>query len=188
MSTTTNDPFSNHKLCGFLSTVLTVTPQHQNDTRFNDRCEFFNDNNAIAFRTQNGVVLNPIIDSTQCGESSNLSSSARKVKKVGMVNGSFSVVNQLHALVLRKCLDIDAHVLCVAEVDSRVRVVVIVDVYLPVLVWSSGWQFPKSGSVAGAVFRHLRFVSVLFGLIFVLEFYDVCTTNTNTDTSTPILF
>lgn len=151
MSTTTNDPFSNHKLCGFLSTVLTVTPPHQNDTRFNDRCEFFNDNNTVAFRTQNGVVLNPIIDSTQCGESS----SAKKVKKVGMVNGSFSVVNQLHALVLRKCLDIDARVLCVVEVDSRVRVVVIVDVYLPVLVWSSGWQFPKSGSVAGAVFRHL---------------------------------
>jgi hypothetical protein len=43
------------------------------------------------------------------------------------------------------------------EVEARVRVVVLVDVYLPVQVWS-GWQFPKSGSVAGAVFRHLRLV------------------------------
>jgi len=112
-----------------------------------------------------------------------------------MVNGSFSVVNQLHALVLRKCLDIDARVLCVVEVDSRVRVVVMVDVYLPVLVWSSGWQFPKSGSVAGAVFRHLRFVYVLLvlfrfwnSMMFVCVTEIVCTTNTNTDTSTVILF
>jgi len=112
-----------------------------------------------------------------------------------MVNGSFSVVNQLHALVLRKCLDIDARVLCVVEVDSRVRVVVMVDVYLPVLVWCSGWQFPKSGSVAGAVFRHLRFVYVLLvlfrfwnSMMFVCVTEIVCTTNTNTDTSTVILF
>ncbi|CAJ2638828.1 unnamed protein product [Trifolium pratense] len=141
----TNDSFSNHKLCGFLSTVL--TSQHFNDAQFNDRCEIFNDGDTIAFRTQNGVVLSPIIDSIQCG-------SPNGKKKVGMVKGSFSVVHQLHALVVRKCLDIDARVLCVVEVEARVRVVVLVDVYLPVQVWS-GWQFPKSGSVAGAVFRHL---------------------------------
>jgi hypothetical protein len=51
------------------------------------------------------------------------------------------------------------------EVEARVRVVVLVDVYLPVQVWS-GWQFPKSGSVAGAVFRHLRLVS--FDLLFFM--------------------
>lgn len=68
-------------------------------------------------------------------------------------------MNQLYALVVRKCLEIDARVLCVVEVLDRVRVVVIVDVYLPVQVWC-GWQFPKSGSVAGAVFRHLRFAFV----------------------------
>jgi hypothetical protein len=144
----TNDSFSNHKLCGFLSTVL--TSHHFNDAQFNDRCEIFNDGNTIAFRTQNGVVLSPIVDSVQCG-------SPNGKKKVGMVKGSFSVVHQLHALVVRKCLDIDARVLYVVEIEARVRVVVLVDVYLPVQVWS-GWQFPKSGSVAGAVFRHLRLV------------------------------
>ncbi|MCI79189.1 F-box protein, partial [Trifolium medium] len=55
----TNDSFSNHKLCGFLSTVL--TSHHFNDAQFNDRCEIFNDGNTIAFRTQNGVVLSPIV-------------------------------------------------------------------------------------------------------------------------------
>jgi hypothetical protein len=50
------------------------------------------------------------------------------------------------------------------EVEARVRVVVLVDVYLPVQVWS-GWQFPKSGSAAGAVFCHLRLV--WFDLLFL---------------------
>ncbi|KAI5410847.1 F-box protein At3g54460 [Lathyrus oleraceus] len=148
MSTT--DSIPNHKLCGFLSTVLTLIPNHNsNDARFNDRCEIFNDGTSTGFCTQNGVVLIPIADSEEC------KSPKGKRKKIGTVNGSFSVVHQLHALVVRRCLEIDARVLCVVEVLDRVRVVVLVDVYLPVRVWS-GWQFPKSGSVAGAVFRHLR--------------------------------
>ncbi|XP_012567307.1 F-box protein At3g54460 [Cicer arietinum] len=147
----TNDSLSDHKLCGFLYAVLILKPSHprENDTRFNDRCEIFNDGKTFGFRTQNGVVLSPIVDSAECDNSK-----GKKVKKVGMVNGSFSVVHQLHALVVRKCLNIDARVVCVVEETSRVRVVVLVDVYLPIQVWT-GWQFPKSGSVAGAVFRHL---------------------------------
>lgn len=152
MSTT--DSIPNHKLCGFLSTVLTLIPNHNsNDARFNDRCEIFNDGTSTGFCTQNGVVLIPIADLEEC------KSPKGKRKKIGTVNGSFSVVHQLHALVVRRCLEIDARVLCVVEVLDRVRVVVLVDVYLPVRVWS-GWQFPKSGSVAGAVFRHLRFAFV----------------------------
>lgn len=152
----TNDSLSDHKLCGFLYAVLILKPSHprENDTRFNDRCEIFNDGKTFGFRTQNGVVLSPIVDSAECDNSK-----GKKVKKVGMVNGSFSVVHQLHALVVRKCLNIDARVVCVVEETSRVRVVVLVDVYLPIQVWT-GWQFPKSGSVAGAVFRHLRFAFI----------------------------
>jgi hypothetical protein len=83
-----------------------------------------------------------------------------------MVNGSVSVVHQIRALVMHKCVKILARVLHVAESEGEVvevRVVVLVDVYLPVSVWSGG-QFPKSGPIAGSLFRHLRFV--FLGFIF----------------------
>ncbi|KAK4414546.1 F-box protein [Sesamum alatum] len=41
------------------------------------------------------------------------------------------------------------------ECGSReVRAVVLVDVYLPIALWS-GWQFPRSSSIAAALFKHL---------------------------------
>ncbi|KAG2372532.1 F-box protein [Vigna angularis] len=57
---------------------------------------------------------------------------------------------KLHAMVTRKCAKVDARVVCV----ESPRVVLLVDVYLPIQVWS-GWQFPRSGAVAAAIFRHL---------------------------------
>ena len=73
--------------------------------------------------------------------------------------GSISVVHHIHALVMNKCLKVDA-LLVRVEADGGggggdVRAVLLVDVYLPIQLWC-GWQFPKSGSVAGALFRHLR--------------------------------
>lgn len=138
----TDNPFSDHKLCGFLCAVLSATEP----PALGDRCEFFSDAGDIALRTQNGVVLGPL-DSLQCGSSG---TKTKRTTKIGMVNGSFSVLRQLHATVTRKCTKIDARVI---SVDVP-RVVVLVDVYLPVQVWT-GWQFPKSGPVAGAVLRHL---------------------------------
>lgn len=157
-----DDSLADHKFCGFLCAVLTLTPSQRHDDgnndhpRFSERCEIFSDGARVGFRTQNGVVLGPVV-SAECE-----SSRAKRTRKVGTVNGSISVVHQLHALVTRKCLKIDARVVCV-EVP---RVVVLVDVYLPIQLWS-GWQFPRSGSVAGAVFRHLRFASVA---VFALGF------------------
>ncbi|KAJ7982316.1 F-box protein [Quillaja saponaria] len=85
-------------------------------------------------------------------------SGKRKSRSLGLVNGSISVVHQLHALENRKCLKIDARVLQVEVGGSggheEARAVLLVDVYLPIEVWC-GWQFPKSGSVAGALFGHL---------------------------------
>lgn len=79
-----------------------------------------------------------------------------------MVHGSLSVVHQLHKLVMQKCLRIVARVVEVVDRgggddndDDEVRVVVLVDVYLPIALWS-GWQFPKSGPAAAALFRHVR--------------------------------
>ncbi|CAI0461886.1 unnamed protein product [Linum tenue] len=92
------------------------------------------------------------------GKSSrNVSGKKRKVVRgIGMVNGSLSVVHQIHALVTHKCIKTQARVLQseVREIGGEERLVVLVDVYLPSEVWS-GWQFPKSGPIAGALFRHL---------------------------------
>ncbi|TQE04725.1 hypothetical protein C1H46_009708 [Malus baccata] len=79
----------------------------------------------------------------------------RSRRSIGLVLGSISVVHQLHALVMNKCLRIDARLVRVEAEDSgEVRVVVLVDVYL-LIAMLAGWQFPRSGSVAGALFRHL---------------------------------
>ncbi|RDY07200.1 F-box protein, partial [Mucuna pruriens] len=153
----TDISFADHKLCGFLCAVLTVAERGDDDPAFAERCEIFSDAGVLGFRTQTGVVLSPL-DSSQCGGGG---SKTKRTKKIGMVNGSVSVVHQLHAMVTRKCTKIDARVVCV-EVP---RVVLLVDVYLPIRVWS-GWQFPRSGSVAGAVFRHLRFASSYLGILF----------------------
>ncbi|CAL0308642.1 unnamed protein product [Lupinus luteus] len=181
----TGDSFSDHKLCGYLCAVLTVTPSQPNPSAiplFNESCEILSGNGAeLGFRSQNGIVLspvdsslpNPTADLEQCDDSGGASSKhngctvmpsssrVRKMRKIGMVNGSMSVIHQIHALVSRNCLKIDARVLWVearqcdiGEARTRARAVVLVDVYLPVDVWS-GWQFPRLKSTAGAIFRHL---------------------------------
>lgn len=79
-----------------------------------------------------------------------------------MVHGSISVVHQLHVLVAHNCLRILARIVHVSPRESEgeggsreIRAVVLVDVYLPVDLWS-GWQFPKSSSIAAALSKHLR--------------------------------
>ena len=162
--------FPDHKLCGYLCTVLTVnSPPSAETLRFKKtRCEIFGDGLYVGFRSPNGVVLS-VLDSAaepeQC-ESKNgvgaVVSSGKKrkkrVRKIGQVHGSISVVHQLQALVSHKCVKIDARVVCVFGPESEsaeARAVVLVDVYLPIAVLS-GWQFPRSGSIAAALFRHLR--------------------------------
>ncbi|GFZ02590.1 hypothetical protein Acr_15g0011980 [Actinidia rufa] len=64
-----------------------------------------------------------------------------------MVQGSVSVVHQIHALGMSKCLKLIARVIRVVEDDcGEVRVVVLVDMYLPIGLWF-GWQFPNSGQL-----------------------------------------
>ncbi|KAL2337165.1 hypothetical protein Fmac_011611 [Flemingia macrophylla] len=136
--------FADLKLCGFLCAVLRVNNRREDAPGFGDRCEIFGEGGEVGFRTQSGVVLGPL-DSPASG-----GSKSKRTKNIGMVNGSVSVVHQLHAMVNRKCTEIDARVVCV----EAPRVVLLVDVYLPIQVWS-GWQFPRSAAVAAAVFRHL---------------------------------
>uniref|UniRef100_A0A1J3IM21 F-box protein n=1 Tax=Noccaea caerulescens TaxID=107243 RepID=A0A1J3IM21_NOCCA len=80
----------------------------------------------------------------------------KKVRSLGMVNGSISVVQQLHALVANRCLKIICRVVKADkdENNGEERAVVLVDVFLPVTLWS-GWQFPKCHATAAALFKHL---------------------------------
>lgn len=79
-------------------------------------------------------------------------------------------------LVMHRCLSVDARVIGVSlrqcDDGEEVRIVVLVDVYLPIALWS-GWQFPKSGSAAVALLKHLRFVfAVKFRQNFLVFEFD----------------
>ncbi|XP_030489447.2 F-box protein At3g54460 [Cannabis sativa] len=160
--------FPNHKLCGYLCTVLTSShPSPPLGTRFH----ILRHDSHLVFRSDD-VVLSPV-DSPEtklsgseesCGTPVGMGKRKRK-RSIGMVNGSMSIVEQIYALLTNKCLQIDARMVWAEEfngvstsnstsVAGEVRVVLLVDVYLPIEFWS-GWQFPKCGSVAGAVFKHL---------------------------------
>ncbi|KAH8512540.1 hypothetical protein Peur_056547 [Populus x canadensis] len=182
-----DDPYPDHKLCGYLCIVLTSP----HPLPFLSHCHLITDGShqQIRFKSLNDVVLSPLSNpygqngAVSLQENSNAVGKKTTKKKrmakrgsclkksgnsvaekkrvgrrvIGMVNGSVSVVHQIRALVMHKCVKILARALHVAESEGEVvevRVVVLVDVYLPVSVWS-GWQFPKSGPIAGSLFRHL---------------------------------
>ncbi|KDP40524.1 hypothetical protein JCGZ_24523 [Jatropha curcas] len=168
------DPYPDYKLCGYLYAVLAI-PSPQRDPvpvpvlSFLSPCHVFADGAQIGFKATNGVVLSSLSSNTDSSSpsqhrngdvaSSSSSPGKRRYKRgIGMVNGSLSVVHQIHSLVANKCIKILARVLNVEVRESgegEARAVVLVDVYLPVALWTTGWQFPKSGPVAGALFRHL---------------------------------
>ncbi|XP_057498749.1 F-box protein At3g54460-like [Actinidia eriantha] len=160
------DSVPEHKLCGFLCAVLAIAPSQipsdfSQTLPLNACCYVFGDGSEVGFRSESGVVLSLIdpnaraletLGDSEKGKSvereSGSSSAARKKwRRIGMVQGSVSVVHQIHALVMSKCLKVIARVIRVVENDfGEVRVVVLVDVYLPIGLWS-GWQFPKFGTL-----------------------------------------
>ncbi|KAL3537685.1 hypothetical protein ACH5RR_001051 [Cinchona calisaya] len=161
---TQGDSFPDHKLCGYLRTVLTIPPPHypQILPTLNTRCHISINGSDVHFVSENDVVLLPISNPTSTPKEHCESSSNRRVSstwkkrwgRIGMVQGSLSVVRQLHVLLMHKCLSIAARVIGVSVREDEVRVVVLVDVYLPIALWS-GWQFPKSGPIAAALFKHI---------------------------------
>ncbi|XP_042505070.1 F-box protein At3g54460-like [Macadamia integrifolia] len=172
------------KLCGFCNVVLAVNSPQENELSktlpFGTRCYLFRDGSSVGFRSEDGIVLSLVECGGYCAskiggkENSEVNSgfstpnsskdkvkgrkygsSRRKSRTIGLVHGSMSVVHQLHALTVHKCLEIIARVVRISIRDSGdARAVLMVDVYLPLAVWS-GWQFPKSGSTAAALFRHV---------------------------------
>lgn len=145
-----DDSIPDHKHCGFLSAVLAINPPQTLDS--GTRCHIFGDGSEVGFRSENDVILSPVDSKakTSTGDSGECSRRKRK-RGIGLVHGSISVVRQIHALVVHKCVKIVARVV---RVCGEARAVVLVDVYLPIELWS-GWQFPRSASTAGALFRHL---------------------------------
>ncbi|URD79798.1 CW-type Zinc Finger [Musa troglodytarum] len=172
---------SDHKLCGFLQVVLSVPSPTQTLTP-GASCSLFSDGPNVGFRSDEGVLLLPLPDRTAAPPPAtedaaaatptpertiaafenavatlpSLASKRRRRKVAGLVNGSMSVVHQLQALTAYKCVKIDARVVRIsARGDGEVREVVLIDLYLPIAVWS-GWQFPRSGALAASLFKHAR--------------------------------
>ncbi|URD79793.1 CW-type Zinc Finger [Musa troglodytarum] len=170
---------SDHKLCGFLQVVLSVPSPTQTLTP-GASCSLFSDGPNVGFRSDEGVLLLPLPDRTAAPPPAtedaaaatptpertiaafenavatlpSLASKRRRRKVAGLVNGSMSVVHQLQALTAYKCVKIDARVVRIsARGDGEVREVVLIDLYLPIAVWS-GWQFPRSGALAASLFKH----------------------------------
>lgn len=86
----------------------------------------------------------------------------KKRRMFGLVNGSMNVVHQLQALVACKCLTICAKVVSVStKGDGEARAVVLIDLYLPIAIWT-GWQFPKFGALAARLFKHARYLSAVY--------------------------
>lgn len=193
--------FPDHKLCGFLCVVLTLNcpPGLSGGVRFGTRFRICREISELGFMSDNGVVLSPVgsrlkpvhevdvgdWDSEQCeaaeketamGSNGNCRVLPRKFgrrrkRSVGLVHGSISVVHQLHALVMHRCLMVDARLVTVEAGDGgETRALLLVDVYLPVALLSRS-QFPKSGSVAGALFGHLRCIATSLALLLYLHTY-----------------
>ncbi|KAG9138260.1 hypothetical protein Leryth_001471 [Lithospermum erythrorhizon] len=147
-------PFSDYKLCGYLLTVVEFPPLFPQSIPLPSLLRL-SPSNPSFIAPHNHHVLYPIdqFNHTIIGNSS------RKWRKIGMVEGSLSVVRQLHFLVNRNCIRIVARLVRIEkrnrEDDEEARGVVLVDVYVPLAVWSNGWQFPRAASTAAALFRHL---------------------------------
>ncbi|XP_073104538.1 F-box protein At3g54460 isoform X2 [Elaeis guineensis] len=143
-------------------------------------CFLFSDGAVVGFRSQDGLLLLALQESNVKAETeeteflapdkakiggfgggvgtspSNSKRRRRRRRGVVLVNGSMSVVHQLHALTAHKCLEIEARVVRVSvRGDEEARAVVLIDIYLPIEVWS-GWQFPRSRALAASLFKHVR--------------------------------
>ncbi|PIA48159.1 hypothetical protein AQUCO_01400621v1 [Aquilegia coerulea] len=143
---------------------------------FGTLCYLFeNEFNELGCRTEDNVLLtliqnNKLLESEVLEEEGSTpslgkrkvrdeecgSSRKKNLSRFGSYNGNMSVIHQINNLNVKKCLEIVARIVGVSVNNSNgdVRVVVLIDIYLPVDVWN-GWQFPKLGPIAASLFRHL---------------------------------
>lgn len=169
------DTIPDHKLCGYLCTVATVLPpRDHHDIPINTRLRTAVNGSELQFISENDVVLP--LSRSESREGSAGSGSGFLRKKCSKI-GSSNVLRHLHTLIMHQCLNIVARVINVSvrqrEREEEVRVVVLVDVYLPNSLWS-GWQFPKFGTATATILKHLRLVlSVELNSCIVLNFSSI---------------
>lgn len=151
------DLLSDYKLCGFIPVVLASSdpPSHLYP---GTTCRPHSFSNSVhGFITQFGNTLLPISEENADGSSPDPKPRRKRGKRsrIQMLTGS--VVDQIRTLSGNHCLRVLGTIQRVSVKDQgQVRVVVVVDVYLPVGAWS-GWQFPKSCALAASFFKHVRY-------------------------------
>ncbi|XP_020598804.1 F-box protein At3g54460 [Phalaenopsis equestris] len=158
-----DDSISGYKLCGFLRVVLAVAQQSRALPSCVP-CSLFADGSNVGFRTYDGILLFPVSEVNAPQEMGREESSAWNVggctgaglkRKRRGLGGCRSIVHLLQMLTAKKCVNIQARVLKVSSREfGDARALILVDVYLPIDVWS-GWQFPKSGALAASLFKHV---------------------------------
>ncbi|KAK9682224.1 hypothetical protein RND81_10G059400 [Saponaria officinalis] len=145
-----------YKLCGFLTTVLRLNNDGDNGNalpEFGTTVNIFSDEQFVApLRPNTAVTPPPKKNSAKKSSKKNGAVTAT----AAVVSGVPGVMQQIRTLINQKCLRIVATVVGVLDGGEDVRVVVLVDVYLPEAVWLNNWQFPRSCTTAAALFRHLR--------------------------------
>ncbi|KAJ4804789.1 SNF2 domain-containing protein / helicase domain-containing protein / F-box family protein [Rhynchospora pubera] len=161
------DPQSHpdHKLCGFLRAVVSLPPSQTLPPL--TPCNLSSDGRTVCFNSDSGLSLLPI-ECPEQPDNLNLNSSSsnspaddivsKRRRSLALARRSASVIHQLHLLVSKKCAEIEARVLRVyareiGGVEER-RAVVLVDVYLPISIWS-GRQFPAWRGVVVSLFKHV---------------------------------
>ncbi|KAL0910993.1 hypothetical protein M5K25_019093 [Dendrobium thyrsiflorum] len=162
------DSVGGYKLCGFLRAVLAVAPSSEQCRGLPScvPCSLFADGANVGFRTDDGFLLLPVSEvnapremereespAWNCGSGGGGGVEFRRRRRG--LGGCMSIIHQLHTLTVKKCVKIQARVLKVSSREfGDARALVLVDVYLPIDVWS-GWQFPKSATVAASLFKHM---------------------------------
>ncbi|KAF3336839.1 F-box protein [Carex littledalei] len=155
---------TNHKLCGFLRAVVSL-PRSQTLLPLTP-CKLCSDGAKICFISDSRLSLFPIEhpEEPDNGNSNSNSNSpadnsfSLRTRYLALARGSASVIHQLHLLVSKKFAEIEARVLRVyarevGGVEER-RAVVLVDIYLPISIWS-GWQFPTWRGLVVSLFKHV---------------------------------
>lgn len=152
-----------YKLCGFLHVVFSVKTSNPPLTTplVGSSCSFDSESADLYLRTDDGTTLVPIEDSdnsslqetpldcenpnavtpdarggcvVECGNASN--ASGKKRRRLGLVNGSRSVVRQLRSLTSKNRMEAKGLVVGVSKRGQELRAVVLLDVYLPLALWS----------------------------------------------------
>ncbi|KAL9239942.1 hypothetical protein vseg_014213 [Gypsophila vaccaria] len=147
-----NNNVIDHKLCGYLTTVLQRNNDGDTSPEFGATVNLFSNEQFLSPLRHTSAVTPPPPKKKK--------NSKKNAAAAVSGGGVASVIQQIKTLINQKCLRIVATVVGVVEGGGDDGgsgvVVVLVDVYVTEAVWLNDWQFPRSCSTAASLFRHLR--------------------------------